>query len=306
METTPAKNPEKLTAFQIWLLAARPRTLPAAAAPVIVATALAFVDGKYRFFPALAALLAALLLQIGANIANDVFDYHRGADTSQRLGPLRVTQAGLLRPEQVLRGMWLVFGLVALLGLYLVAVAGWPVLLIGLLSILSAIAYTGGPFPLGYNGLGEVFVFLFFGVAAVCGTYYVQALELSPAAAWASIPMGTLIVAILVVNNLRDIDTDRQAGKRTLAVRFGEKGARIEYLLCLVVAYATPLLMALAGVTSYWGLMAWLSLPPAWRLLQTVFTVKGRPLNRVLGGTGQLTLLFGILFSLGNILAWLL
>jgi 1,4-dihydroxy-2-naphthoate polyprenyltransferase len=293
---------KKLNPLQIWILAARPRTLPAAAAPVIVGSTLALVDGKFRFGPALAALLAALLLQIGANIANDVFDYHRGADTSARLGPLRVTQAGLLKPDQVLRGMWLVFGLAGLLGLYLAMVAGWPVILIGLLSILSAIAYTGGPFPLGYYGLGDLFVFLFFGLAGVCGTYYVQAGGLSAAALWSSIPVGLLITAILVVNNLRDIDTDRAAGKHTLAVRLGAHGAQAEYLFCLAGAYAAPLVMTLFTITSAWGLLAWFSLPLADRLIRSVLHDKGRLLNRALAGTGQLALIFAVLFSLGLIL----
>ncbi len=288
--------------WQIWLLAIRPRTLPAAASPVIAGSALAFLENKFRFGPALAALLAALLLQIGANIANDVFDYYRGADTAQRLGPVRVTQAGLLKPRQVVEGMWVVFGLAAVLGIYLTIVAGWPVLVLGLLSIAAAIAYTGGPYPLGYIGLGDLFVFLFFGLAATCGAYYVQAREVSAAVVWASIPMGLLITAILVVNNLRDIDTDRAAGKRTLAVRLGEKGSRIEYLLCMAGAYAAPLLMAVLGITPVFGLLAWLSAPLALALVRTVATVEGRPLNRALAGTGQLALAFSLLFSLGLVL----
>jgi 1,4-dihydroxy-2-naphthoate octaprenyltransferase len=287
---------------QIWILAARPRTLPAAAAPVIVGAALAYVDGAFTPGPVLAALLAALLLQIGANLANDVFDFHRGADTSARLGPLRVTQAGLLKPAQVLGGMWIAFILAGLLGIYLVIVAGWPVALIGFFSILAAIAYTGGPFPLGYYGLGELFVFLFFGLAAVCGTYFVQAGRVSAAAVWASVPMGLLITAILVVNNLRDIETDRLAGKRTLAVRLGAGGAKAEYVLCLAGAYLTPAAMALLGVISPWGLLSWLTAPLAVSLVRMVLNVKGRPLNRALAGTGQLVLAFGVLFSLGLVL----
>src|SRR5512133_3920193 len=213
MEITPAQ-PGPL---QVWTMASRPRTLPAAAAPVIAASAAAFASGHFDPLPALAALLGALLLQIGANFANDVFDYQKGADTAERMGPLRVTAAGLLSPRQVKAGMWVVFGLAALCGLYLALHAGWVVVIIGLLSIVTAIAYTGGPYPLGYHGLGEVAVFLFFGLAAVCGTYYVQALRLDPVAVWTAIPMGLLIVAILVVNNLRDVDTDRATGKMTLA-----------------------------------------------------------------------------------------
>jgi 1,4-dihydroxy-2-naphthoate octaprenyltransferase len=169
---------------QAWILAARPKTLPAAAAPVVVGTAVALSEGVFSPGPALAALLGALLIQIATNFANDVFDYKKGADTGQRLGPLRVTQAGLLTPAQVMAGMWLTFGLAVLVGVYLVWVGGWPIVVIGLLSILSGMAYTGGPFPLGYNGLGDLFVFIFFGLVAVGGTYYVQALTLSPAAIW--------------------------------------------------------------------------------------------------------------------------
>ncbi|MEW6649442.1 MAG: 1,4-dihydroxy-2-naphthoate octaprenyltransferase, partial [Chloroflexota bacterium] len=188
--------------WRVWLLAARPRTLPAAAAPVLVGSAAAFADGIFRPLPAIAALLGALLLQIGANIANDYFDFKKGADTSERVGPLRVMQAGLLSPRQVIGGMVVVFGLAALVGIYLIAVAGLPVLVIGVVSILAALAYTGGPYPLAYHGLGELFVLLFFGLAAVCGTYYVQARALNAVAVWSALPVGLLAMAILTVNNL--------------------------------------------------------------------------------------------------------
>jgi 1,4-dihydroxy-2-naphthoate octaprenyltransferase len=292
--------------MQIWWLAARPKTLPAAISPVIVGAAVAYLDGKFQAGPALAAGSAALLLQIGANFANDVFDFYRGADAQARLGPLRVTQAGLLKPAEVKRGMWLVFGLAALLGLYLVWAAGWPVLVIGLASIAAAIAYTGGPFPFGYYGLGDLFVFIFFGVVAVCGTYYVQAGTVIPLAIWSSIPMGALITAILVVNNLRDIHTDRAAGKKTLAVRLGEQGARYEYLLWLILAYALPLGVWLAGLASAWVLLSWLSLPLAASMLRKVWREQGRSLNLVLAGTGRLTLVYALLYSTGLLLtAWL-
>ncbi len=222
---------KQLTNWQVWVLAARPKTLPAAAAPVLVGSAAALVGGGFHLGVFCAALLAALLLQVGANLANDVFDFHKGADAHQRLGPTRVTQAGLLLPEQVYRGMWLVFGVASLLGLYLIWMAGWPILVIGVASILAAIAYTGGPFPFGYYGLGEFFVFLFFGLAAVCGTYYAHLHSLDILAIVSSLPMGFLITAILVVNNLRDIETDRLAGKRTLAVRLKVPGTRVEFLL---------------------------------------------------------------------------
>jgi 1,4-dihydroxy-2-naphthoate octaprenyltransferase len=291
----------KPTSLQIWLLAARPKTLPAAASTAIVGSAAALAEGAFKPGPALACLLGALLLQIGANLANDVFDYYRGADAKARLGPLRVTQAGLLSPPQVLAGMWIVFGLASLLGIYLFLEAGWPVLLIGLACIAAAVAYTGGPFPFGYYGLGDLVVFLFFGPVAVCGTYFVQALTVSPLTLWCSLPMGFLITAILVVNNLRDIASDRQVRKKTLAVRLGARGARWEYTLCLAAAYLIPLLMVLLDQSSLWAMLAWLSIPQALKVGRGVWRQEGRPLNQSLAGTGQLTLVFGILFSLGLI-----
>ncbi len=297
--TTFNQHPSQL---QIWLLAARPKTLPAAAAPVIVGTAVAISEQLFKPGPALAALLGALLIQIGTNFANDAFDYKKGADTSGRLGPIRVTQAGLLRPGQVLAGMWLAFGLAALAGLYLIVIGGWPIVIIGLLSIASGIAYTGGPFPLGYHGLGDLFVFIFFGLAAVCGTYYVQAGMVSAAAYWAAMPMGLLATAILVVNNLRDIETDRAAGKKTLAVRLGATGTRVEYLLLLGLAYLVPPAMWLTGQSTAWMMLVWLSLPLVRPLVQLVLYKKGRRLNKALAGTARLELIYGVLFSAGLII----
>lgn len=288
--------------LEIWLLAARPKTLPAAAAPVVVGTAVAIGDQTFRPGPALAALAGALLLQIGANLANDVFDFKKGADTSGRLGPLRVTQAGLLTAREVLVGMWFTFGLAALAGLYLIVVGGWPIVIVGLLSIAAAIAYTGGPFPLGYKGLGDLFVFIFFGLVAVGGTYYVQAGTISGTALWAAVPVGALAVAILVVNNLRDIETDRASGKQTLAVRLGVTGARVEYLLLLAVAFAVPPLMWLLAIAPAWVLLSWLSLFPAWPTVRLVLTGQGRVLNQALAGTARLELIFALLFSVGVII----
>lgn len=285
-----------------WILASRPKTLPAATAPVIVGGAVAAVQGGFRFLPWLAALLGALLLQIGANLANDVFDFKKGADTTDRLGPTRVTQTGLLTPEQVTTGMWVVFGLAALCGLYLIAVAGWPILAIGITAILSAIAYTGGPYPLGYHGLGDLFVFIFFGLAAVCGTVYVQIGQV-PLLAWlAALPMGFIATAILVVNNLRDIEIDRRAGKHTLAVLLGASGAKAEYALLLVGSYLVPFVLLIAGLSSPWVLLALLSLPKAWALWKVVSTQTGRVLNQALAGTGQLVLVYALLFSFGLLL----
>jgi 1,4-dihydroxy-2-naphthoate octaprenyltransferase len=292
---------QNLSQFQIWLLAARPKTLPAAAAPVVVGTSVAVGEQVFSFWPALAALLGALFIQIGANFANDVFDFKKGADTTERLGPVRVTQAGLLSPRQVLIGMWVAFGLAALAGLYLIWIGGWPIVVIGILSIISGIIYTGGPFPIGYKGLGDLFVFIFFGVVAVCGTYYVQAGMVSAAAVWASIPVGLLATAILVVNNLRDIDTDREAGKKTLAVRLGVRGTQVEYLLLLLISYVVPLLMVLLGLASVWVLLVWFSIPPAVSLWRQIRRQKGRALNKTLAGTARLELIYALLFSTGMI-----
>jgi 1,4-dihydroxy-2-naphthoate octaprenyltransferase len=292
-----------LSRFQIWLLASRPKTLPAAASGVITGTALALHDGHFRLGPALAALLVALLLQIGSNLANDVYDYERGADAGERHGPMRVTQARLLSPAQVKLGMLVVFGLSALFGLYLAFVAGWVVILIGLAAILSAIAYTGGPFPLGYYGLGDLFVFIFFGVAAVAGTYFVQAGTVSAGAWWMSLPVGWLIVDILVVNNLRDIGADRAAGKRTLAVRLGERGARIQYIVLLVLSYLILPVLVLFNILPWQSLLAWLSFPLGWRTWKIVREQAGRPLNAALAGTGQTTLFYSLLFIAGMLLS---
>lgn len=289
--------------LSVWMLAIRPRTLPAAAAGVVMGSALAWHDGFFSPDAALACLLTALLLQIGSNLANDVFDFERGTDTPERLGPVRVTQAGLLTPSQVKAGMAIVFGLAALLGLYLAWLGGWPIIIIGLAAILSAIAYTGGPFPLGYYGLGDLFVFIFFGLASVAGTYYVQAGFVSAAAWWMTIPPGLIITAILVVNNLRDLENDRKAGKHTLAVIMGERRTKIQYLICMIVAYLVMPIAAWVGVIPWSSLLAWLSLPLAIRSAGVVFTQRGRPLNAALAGTGQTSLLFSILFWIGLLLS---
>lgn len=281
------------------MLAIRPRTLPAAAAGVITGTALAWRDGYFRADAFIVCLLVALLLQIGSNLANDVFDFERGTDTPERLGPTRVTQAGLLTPSQVKAGMAVVFGLAAVLGLYLAWLGGWVIIIVGLAAILSAIAYTGGPFPLGYYGLGDVFVFLFFGIAAVAGTYYIHAGFVSLAAWWMTTPPGLIITAILVVNNLRDLENDRKAGKHTLAVKFGEQMTKIQYVLCMLVAYLILIPAVLSSILPPFSLLAFASLPFAIRATRVVLTQKGRPLNAALAGTGQTALAFSLLFWIG-------
>lgn len=293
-------NQQNQSKLQIWLLAIRPKTLPAAGAGVITGSTLALYDGAFSFWPALAALAGALLLQIGSNLANDVFDYLRGAESKERLGPMRVTQAGLLTPKEVQLGMWITFALAALIGIYLITVAGWAILLIGLTAILAAIAYTG---PISDKGLGDIFVFLYFGVAAVVGTYYVQALKTSPVAWWMSLPIGLLIVNILVVNNLRDIDADQAAGKITLAVRMGVSATRKEYVILLLISYLILPILAMMNIIPWWTIVVWLSIPFAWKVGQLVLRETGQPLNAALAGTGKIALIYSVLFFVGIIIS---
>jgi 1,4-dihydroxy-2-naphthoate octaprenyltransferase len=271
-----------------------------AAAPVAVGTALAVADGQARALPALAALAGALLIQIGANFANDVFDFERGADTEARIGPPRAAQLGLLTPGQMKVGTALAFGCAVLVGIYLVAVAGWPIVAIGILSIAAGLAYTGGPFAFGYHGLGEVAVFAFFGFAAVCGTYYVQALALPPIAFVGALPIGAFATAVLVVNNLRDVDTDRSVGKRTLAVRFGPRAARIEYAGLIAFAYAMLPMLWLAGASRVAMVLPLATLPFAVRLVHAVSTSRDGPtLNSALARTAVLEVVFALLLAAG-------
>ena len=291
-----------VSARSAWWLAIRPATLTASAAPVLVGTGAAWADGKFALGPALAALIGASLLQVGANFANDVFDFERGADNADRLGPQRATQQGWITAAQMKRAMWLAFAGAALIGLYLTWVAGWPVLALGLLSIAAAYLYTGGPKPYGYLGLGDLAVFVFFGFGAVAGTYYVQAHAVSPLAWLASVPIGALATAILVVNNLRDIETDARAGKNTLAVRLGDRPTRTYYQLLLAVAYVVPLLLWLRGLAGPWVLLCWLSLPLALQVARRMRHESGLALNGCLVLTARLEVVFGLLFALG--LAW--
>jgi 1,4-dihydroxy-2-naphthoate octaprenyltransferase len=288
-----------------WVLAARPATLPAAAAPVLVGAAAAVSQGA-TFLPLVfvATLASALLIQIGTNFANDYSDFHRGADTDARLGPTRVTHGGLISHDDVRRGIIVAFGGAALVGLYLAWIGGWPIVVIGLLSILCGLAYTGGPWPFGYHGLGDLFVFLFFGLIAVAGTAYLQTGAWSIFALVLAIPMGLLVTNILVVNNLRDLATDRAAGKNTLAVRIGERATRVQYATFTVVAYIVPLVLALTTPSRRWLLLPWLTLPLGITLVRTVLGGRtGRELNPVLKRTGQLLLAFGVLLAAGSLLA---
>jgi 1,4-dihydroxy-2-naphthoate octaprenyltransferase len=285
--------------MRIWLLAARPKTLTAAFVPVAAGTALAFSRGVGRIWPALAALFGALFIQVGTNLVNDYYDFKKGADTAERVGPVRVTQSGLLSPKAVMAGAGVCCALAMLCGLYLVAVAGWPVVAIGIASLVSGYAYTGGPYPLGYHGLGDLFVFLFFGLVAVAGTYYVQALSLAPAVWPVAVAIGASGTALLVVNNLRDVATDTKAGKRTLVVRLGVFGGKAEYVALLALAYLMPLMLWLGGISGPAVLLALLSLPLAISPLRTVLTQTGASLNAALGSTARLQLGFGVLLALG-------
>ncbi|MDP2711347.1 MAG: 1,4-dihydroxy-2-naphthoate polyprenyltransferase [Solirubrobacteraceae bacterium] len=287
--------------LHIWLMAARVRTLPAAVAPVLVGTAIAVQQGIFRPDAFAAALLGSILIQIGTNLANDYSDARRGADAEDRVGPVRVTAGGLVPPRQVLIATYVTFGLAALCGVYLVFVAGIELLILGVLSIAAGVLYTGGPKPYGYEGLGEVFVFLFFGLVAVTGSAFAQ-LEAWPRDAFLlAVPVGLLAAAILVVNNVRDMDSDKRAGKRTLAVRLGRERARTIYGLMLYVSYlVAPLPWLLGGELSFWLLAPWLTLPFAVRLARTVRThADGPTLNHALARTGMLQLAFCLLLSAG-------
>jgi 1,4-dihydroxy-2-naphthoate octaprenyltransferase len=284
---------------QAWLLAIRPKTLTAGFVPVAVGTGLAFGRGVGKVLPAFAALLGALFIQIATNLLNDYYDFKKGADTHERLGPTRATQSGLLTPGEVMTGAILAGALAVMVGFYLVAVAGWPVLAIGVLSLASGFAYTGGPYPLGYHGLGDLFVFVFFGLVAVGGTYFVQAGTLAHAVWPAAVAIGAMGTLLLVVNNLRDVRTDAKAGKRTLAVLFGERAGKAEYVALLVVAYLMPILLFALGEAKPWVLGSLLSLPLAVAPLRVVLRQEGATLNTALGGTARLQLAFGVLLALG-------
>jgi len=289
-----------VSAVRIWLMAARLRTLPTGAAPVLVGTALAATAGSFDGLRFVAALVGALFIQVGANLSNDYSDARRGADTEDRLGPVRVTAGGLVPPRQVLVATYVAFGVAVLAGAYLIAVAGVEILLVGVASILAGVLYTGGPRPYGYEGLGEVFVFLFFGVAAVAGSYFAQTERWDWEAFALSVPVGLLAASLLVVNNVRDADTDRRAGKRTLAVRLGRERARVLYAAMLGLAFATVLVPWLSGSLEAWILLSWLTLPVAAGLVRTVREhTDGPTLNRALAGTALLELAFCGLLAAG-------
>jgi 1,4-dihydroxy-2-naphthoate octaprenyltransferase len=284
---------------KVWWQAARPKTLVAGVVPVAVGSALALRDGHFQPLLAALALLGALLIQIGTNLANDYFDFVRGADTADRLGPARVTQQGLIAPKRVRAGAITCFALAVVVGSYLVAIGGWPILMIGVSSVLAGWAYTGGPYPLAYLGLGDVFVFVFFGGVAVGGTYFLQAGTLTITALLAAIPVGALGVALLAVNNVRDQPTDARAGKRTLVVRLGTGFGRLEWAAMVIAAFATPVALWLSGLAGPEVLLALLAFPLALGPFRLVRRESGAVLNRALAGTARLQWIFGLLFAAG-------
>jgi len=286
--------------LKTWMLAIRPKTLPAAGGPVIVGTAAAFADNVFALFPALAALTGCLLLQIAVNLANDYFDGIKGIDGKDRVGPVRVTQSGIMGPKTVKKAMILVLILAGLIALYLMWVGGWPIFWIAVASVLGALTYSGGPFPMASHGLADFFVFIFFGIVAVCGTYYVQALDLTWTVFFLSFPVGFVITAILVVNNYRDITTDAAVGKRSLAVILGPEKTRMEFKILVALTYALPVIMAAAGAVSLWAaLLPLLSLPLALACIREMNTLTGSPLNQTLAKTAKLSLIFSLLLAAG-------
>jgi 1,4-dihydroxy-2-naphthoate octaprenyltransferase len=293
-----------MSALRVWLMASRPRTLPAAIAPVLVGTALAISEDQFRPLAFAAALIGSVSIQIGTNLANDYSDARRGADTEDRLGPVRVTAGGLMPPRSVLIGTYVAFAIAVAGGIYLSVVVGPEMLVVGAVSIVAGVLYTGGPRPYGYAGLGELFVFLFFGLVAVAGSYYVQAERLTGEALALSVPVGLLAAAVLVVNNVRDLDTDRRAGKRTLAVKLGRQRARLLFAAMVVVSYLVALAIPLFGGLSWWVALTLVSLPLAPPLVRTVTTrTDGPALNGALAATGRLLAAYSLALAIGVLLS---
>ncbi|MEX2456632.1 MAG: 1,4-dihydroxy-2-naphthoate polyprenyltransferase [Balneolaceae bacterium] len=289
--------------LSIWFDAARPKTLAAALVPVMVGAALAWNDGLFRLDTTTVALFCAFAIQIGTNFANDYFDFIKGADTDDRVGFQRATATGLISSRAMLTATIITMGIAFLAGLYLVWIGGFVVLIIGILSLLFGILYTGGPFPLGYNGLGDLFVFIFFGFVAVMGTYYVNALEWSMISFWASIPVGALAVNILVVNNLRDIEQDKMAGKNTLGVMFGETALKIEYIVMAIISFPVLFYFYTLDDFSLWIFLPFFSLPFLFKIVYDIQTNTNKSqLNQTLEQTAQFMILYGILFTAGIII----
>lgn len=289
----------KLSKLQIWWLAIRPKTLPAAVGPVAVGTAVAMADERFLAVPALGCFLGAMLLQIGVNLANDYFDFKNNIDSEERQGPVRVTQSGLISPSDVKCGMIICLVLAAFVFLYLGIVGGLPIIVVGIASVLAALAYSGGPFPIASNGLGEIFVFIFFGLVAVGGTYYIHAKALTTVAFMAAVPPGLLITAIMVVNNLRDIDTDKKAGKNTLAVILGRYRTIVGYKVLILISYLVPVCMLFLGMADGFILLPMSTFPMARSLMLKIECDLGTNLNELLASTARLSLIYSLMFSFG-------
>jgi 1,4-dihydroxy-2-naphthoate octaprenyltransferase len=293
---------KKIGKFKSWVLASRPKTLPAAVAPVLIGTSVAYHDNEFNFIAAFIALICSVLIQVGTNFVNDLYDHLKGSDGKERVGPERALASGIISIPQMKSAIYLTFGVTFFLGLYLVYIAGWPILIVGIVSIASGYAYTAGPYPLAYNGLGDIFVFLFFGVVAVVGTYYVQALRLTELVFVASIPVGMLITNILVVNNYRDVEEDKKNNKNTLAVKFGKQFSRMQYLTQLLIAYAVPVYVFVKYEFGWIVLLPLITLPLAIKLFKMLVSLQGEALNKTLELTAKLSVVFSILFSIGFLL----
>jgi len=284
-----------------WIIASRPKTLTAAISPVILGSSLAYYDGYFNVITFIIIAIAASLIQIGTNFSNDLFDYIKGTDNQNRLGPDRVLQKGLLSKKQIQKAIWIIFIAAIICGFYLAYIGGWPIVFIGILSIFFGIIYTGGPYPLAYNGLGDIFVFIFFGLIAVSGTYYLHTSDVSVNAIILGCSIGALATGILVINNLRDIDNDKKCKKNTLAVRLGEKFTKIEYLFLMIVAYSIPIYISYKMGNKSSIYIVYFTLPIVIRLILEVFFEKSSSLNKTLEKTAKLLLLYTILFSFGII-----
>jgi 1,4-dihydroxy-2-naphthoate polyprenyltransferase len=292
----------EINKIKSWIIASRPRTLPAAVVPVIVGSAAAAYDNKFTILYAAIALICSLLIQIGTNFTNDLYDYLKGADNEKRKGPLRVMVNGLITVNEMKAGIAIVFLTAFILGLYLVYTGGIFVLAIGIASILAGIAYTAGPYPLAYNGLGDLFVFMFFGIVGTVGTYYVQAHSLSLLPFLCSIPVGALITNILVVNNYRDIDEDKAANKNTLAVKFGRDFTRYQFIFLLIFAFIIPIVLFFGFDFKGWVFLPYLTIPIAIKLIRMLYSYNGKELNKTLELTAKLSAIFGLLLSAGILL----
>ncbi len=291
-----------LSKLDMWILASRPKTLLAAVVPVVTGTSIVSYETKVNIIAAGIALICSVLIQVGTNFVNDLYDFLSGADNDTRKGPTRALASGLITINEMKGAIIFVFTTTLILGLYLVYISSWITLLIGLLSIFAGIAYTAGPYPLAYNGLGDVFVFLFFGIIGTVGTYYVQLVHISTLVLWASIPVGALITNILVVNNYRDIDEDRMVGKNTLAVKMGRRFTRYQYLIFMVLSYLILFVVYFTYNQRLYIFLPFITLPLAVKLIKMIFSYKGKELNKTLELTAKLSAFYGFLFAIGILL----